>query len=277
MSKRQACRILDLARSTNRYTSMKAADPVLAERIKAIACDRPRFGYKRICLLIRAEGTKVNHKRVYRIYRDLNLAVRKRGRRKYHWGRRTPKETPLAPNDRWSMDFTSDTLSDGRRFRTLNIIDDFSRECLEIEVSRSIPGKRVIAVLERLRWQRGLPKEIVVDNGPEFTCIDMIMWACNNRVNLHFIEPGKPIQNAFVESFNGRFRDECLNQYWFTSIEDAATLISKWKHDYNTLRPHSALGNMTPLQFRLAAEEANPLLKENKLDLTGNIKLAAVS
>jgi putative transposase len=122
MSKRQACRILDLARSTYRYTSTKAADPVLAERIKAIACDRPRFGYKRNCLLIRAEGTKVNHKRVYRIYRDLNLAVRKRGRRKYHWGRRTPKETPLAPNDRWSMDLTSDTLSDGRRFRTLNII-----------------------------------------------------------------------------------------------------------------------------------------------------------
>jgi putative transposase len=268
---------MNLARSTHHYACKRRSDEALAVRIKAIASERPRFGYKRICLLVRGEGTLVNHKRVYRVYRELNLAVRKRGRRKYFWGRRCPKETPESSNIRWSMDFTSDTLSNGGKFRTLNIIDDFSRECLEIEVSRRLPGARVIAVFNRLRWHRGLPKKIVVDNGPEFTCKAMIKWACNNQVNLHFIKPGKPIQNAFVESFNGRFRDECLNQYWFTNLPDAQTTIELWKHDYNEKRPHSALGNMTPLQYRLAAEEKEQTFKGGKLDSTGNVKLAAVS
>lgn len=175
------------------------------------------------------------------------------------------------------MDFTSDTLADGGKFRTLNIIDDFSRECLEIEVSPRLPSKRVIAVLDRLRWQRGLPLEIVVDNGPEFTSKAMIQWACNNGVNLHFIDPGKPIQNAFVESFNGRFRDECLNQYWFKSLWDAQEIIEKWKRDYNTNRPHSSLGNLTPQQFRELEEEKRKHLESVILDLTGKNKLAAVS
>jgi putative transposase len=153
------------------------------------------------------------------------------------------------------MDFVHDTLSNGRRIRILNIIDDFSRECLAIEVGYGLPSKRVIDVLDRLRHVRGLPKEIVMDNGPEFTSKAMIIWACNAGVNLHFIKPGKPTQNAFVESFNGRFRDECLNQYWFTSFEEANRLIQVWKHDYNNVRPHSALNNLTPAQFAKLKEE----------------------
>ncbi len=243
-----------MPRSTERYKHKRVPDAALAEKIKTIAGERPRFGYRRICVLVNSGTEVVNHKRVYRIYREQNLAVRKRGRRKYFWGRKTPKEQPLTPNTRWSMDFTSDTLSHGGKFRTLNIIDDCTRECLEIEVSRSLPSAAVIAVLERLEWCRGLPKEIVVDNGPEFTSKKMIKWACNKGVNLHYIDPGKPIQNAFVESFNGRFRDECLNQYWFTSLPDANEIIAAWKVDYNENRPHSSLGNLTPEQFRQEAE-----------------------
>ncbi len=276
ISKRKACELVGLARSTERYKHRRVPDEALVEKIKAIAGKRPRFGYRRICTLLNAGSEVVNHKRVYRIYREQNLAVRKRGRRKYFWGRRAPKEQPHAPNDRWSMDFTSDTLSHGGKFRTLNIIDDCTRECLEIEVSRSLPSASVIAVLERLEWCRGLPKEIVVDNGPEFTSKAMIKWACNKGVNLHYIDPGKPIQNAFVESFNGRFRDECLNQYWFTSLSDANEIISAWKIDYNENRPHSSLGNLTPEQFRQQAE----LKLQNrgeKLSSIGNMVLAAVS
>ncbi len=246
---------MQLHRSVCRYQSKKKPDLDLIESIKAIAAERPRFGYPRIHALLKAKGLRVNRKRVYRIYRDLGLAVRKRGRRKYYWGRLTPKEEALGLNQRWSMDFVHDTLSNGRRIRALNIIDDFSRECLAIELGYGLPSARVIDVLERLRHVRGLPKEIVLDNGPEFTSKAMIIWACNARVNLHFIKPGKPTQNAFVESFNGRFRDECLNQHWFTSFEEANKLIQLWKHDYNNIRPHSALNNSTPAQFAKSKEE----------------------
>ena len=170
LSRRNACKLVDLARSTCSYKSKKVPDLGLTEEIREIAGDRPRFGYRRISIMASARaGKAINHKRVYRIYRELNLAVRKRGRRKYFWGRKTPKETPCVPNSRWSMDFTSDTLANGGKFRTLNIIDDCTRECLAIEVSRRLPSYRVIEVLERLRYTRGLPKEIVTDNGPEFT------------------------------------------------------------------------------------------------------------
>jgi putative transposase len=276
ISKRKACELVNLPRSTERYKHKRVPDVALAEKIRTIAGERPRFGYRRICVLVNSGTEVVNHKRVYRIYREQNLAVRKRGRRKYFWGRKTPKEQPLAPNTRWSMDFTSDTLSHGGKFRTLNIIDDCTRECLEIEVSRSLPSATVIAVLERLEWCRGLPKEIVVDNGPEFTSKKMIKWACNKGVNLHYIDPGKPIQNAFVESFNGRFRDECLNQYWFTGLADANEIIAAWKVDYNENRPHSSLGNLTPEQFRQQAELRIKNQGE-KLSSIGKVNLAAVS
>lgn len=255
LSERQACNIVQLHRSVCRYESKRPADLELAENIKSIAAERPRFGYLRIHALLRAQGLNINHKRVYRIYRDLGLAVRKRGRRKYFWGRINPKEEAFGLNQRWSMDFVHDTLSDGRRIRALNIIDDCSRECLAIELGYGLPSRRVIDVLERLRHTRGLPKEIVIDNGPEFTSKTMIIWACNAGVNLHFIKPGKPTQNAFVESFNGRFRDECLNQHWFTSFEEANRIVQLWKHDYNNVRPHSALGNLPPAQYARTKEE----------------------
>ena len=239
-------------------------------------CDLPAKNHANMHLMVNLSGKLVNHKRIYRLYRELNLAVRKRGRRKYFWGRKTPKELPIAPNTRWSMDFTSDGLSDGGKFRTLNIIDDCTRECVEIEVARSLPSATVIAILNRLSWTRGLPKEIVVDNGPEFTSKKMTKWACNNGVNLHFIEPGKPIQNALVESFNGRFRDECLNAYWFTTLSDAKEIISDWKRDYNENRPHSSLNNMTPKQFRKYVEEMIAKHGE-KISSIGNVDLANVS
>lgn len=249
MSQRRACEIVQLHRSVCRYQSKKKSELELIDKIKTIAAERPRFGYPRIHALLQASGICVNRKRVYRLYRTLGLAVRKRGRRKYFWGRLTPKEEALHLNQRWSMDFVHDTLSNGRKIRTLNIIDDCSRECLAIELGYGLPSERVIDVLERLRHVRGLPKEIVIDNGPEFTSKRMIIWACNAGVNLHFIKPGKPTQNAFVETFYGRFRDECLNQHWFTSFTEANKIIQLWRHEYNNLRPHSALNNLTPAQF----------------------------
>jgi putative transposase len=251
LSERHACKVAQLHRSVCRYKGRSPQLPELElqDAIKTIAAERPRFGYLRVHAMLRAEGYAVNHKRVYRIYRDLGLAVRRKGRRKYFWGRLAPKENASQPNERWSMDFVHDTTHSGTQFRALNIIDDCTRECLAIEVATSIGGRGVIDVLERLRATRGLPKEIVVDNGPEFTCKAMIIWACNAGVNLHFIKPGKPTQNAFVESFNGRLRDECLNLHWFTSLEQANRIIQLWKHDCNNTRPHGALGNMTPAAF----------------------------
>lgn len=255
ISERQACNVVQLHRSACRYKSKRAPDLELIDSIKTIAAERPRFGYLRIHALLRAGGHMVNHKRVYRIYRELGLAVRSKGRRKFFWGRTHPKEQALRINDRWSMDFVHDALSSGRRIRALNIIDDCTRESLAIEVDYGLPGRRVIDVLERLKHTRGLPKEIVVDNGPEFTCKAMIIWACNAGVNLHFTKPGKPTQNAFVESFNGRFRDECLNQHWFTNLQEANRIIQLWRHDYNNVRPHGALDNLAPARFAFLQEE----------------------
>jgi len=213
------------------------------------AAARPRFGYRRIHVLLRREGELVNHKRVYRLYRDLGLLVRRRRRKRVLPMLRRPKPTPAAPNERWSMDFTADTLADARSFRTLNLVDDFSRECVAIEVARSIPGEWVTRVLDRLAAERGLPRTIVVDNEPEFAGRALDQWAFERGVELHFIEPGKPVQNCFVESFNGKFRDECLNLNWFTSLSDAIKKIEAWRVDYNRHRPHSSLGDLTPEEF----------------------------
>lgn len=259
LSERHACKVAQLHRSVCRYESKASSLPdiELSDAIKTIAAERPRFGYLRIHAMLRAEGYSVNHKRVYRLYRDLGLAVRNKGRRKFFWGRVAPKEGSGERNQRWSMDFVHDTTYNGSRFRMLNIIDDCTRECLAIEVATSLGGRQVIEVLERLKTTRGLPKEIVVDNGPEFTCKAMIIWACNAGVNLHFIKPGKPTQNALVESFNGRLRDECLNLHWFTSVEQADRIIQVWKHDYNNVRPHGSLGNLTPAAFARKLEDEN--------------------
>jgi putative transposase len=199
------------------------------------------------------EGMRVNRKCLYRLYRLENLGVRRRRRRRLASMPRQPRPMPSQANVRWSMDFTHDMLADGRRFRTLNLVDDFTRECLAIEVDTSLPGRRVVRVLEQLAESRGLPKAIVIDNGPEFAGRTLDAWAFERGVELLFIRPGKPIENAFIESFNGRFRDECLNSHWFTGLDDARHRIETWRLDYNQVRPHSALGGKTPAEFASAA------------------------
>ena len=242
--------MIGLSTATWRY--QRQADPTnttLLERLKAHAADRPRFGYRRLHTLVDREGLRVNHKRVYGVYRDAGLQVRRRRRKRLTRGQRIPLPTPTRRGERWSMDFMADTLADGRGFRTLNIVDDFTRECVAIEVDRSLPGLRVVRVLDRLAETIGLPNLLVMDNGPEFSGRALDTWAYARGVQLRFIRPGKPIENAFVESFNGKFRDECLNEHWFASVAEARMLIDAWRLDYNTVRPHSALHGATPEQF----------------------------
>lgn len=201
-------------------------------------------------MLLKREGFHVNHKKLRRIYREENLLVRVRKRKKLKAMVRVPIPSPEKANERWSMDFVSDQLGrSGRRFRLLNIVDDFTRESVAIDVAHSIPGERVARVLEFLKMFRGLPKVIVVDNGSEFSGRAMDEWAHKNNVKLDFIRPGKPVENAFIESFNGKIRDECLNENWFSSLEDAARTIEEWRIDYNKNRPHSSLGGLSPEEF----------------------------
>jgi len=249
-SLRRACRLIGLSTSTWRYE--RQPDPMntqLLERLKAHAADRPRFGYRRLHTLVDREGLHVNHKRVYGVYRGAGLQVRRRRRKRLTRGQRVPLPLPSRRGERWSMDFMVDTLADGRGFRTLNIVDDFTRECVAIEADRSLPGLRVVRVLDRLAETIGLPDTLVMDNGPEFSGRALDTWAYTRAVQLRFIRPGKPIENAFVESFNGKFRDECLNEHWFASVAEARALIEAWRVDYNTVRPHSALHGATPEQF----------------------------
>ena len=250
VSERRACRGLGMPRSSHRYRSRKVDSPQLVTALRKHAAERPRFGYRRLHVLLRRDGHMVNHKRVYRIYRAEGLIVRRRIRKRIAAAARVPLALPNRPNERWSMDFVSDQLVDGRVFRTLNVVDDLTRECLAIEVDTSISGFRVARVLAALVAGRGRPVAIVCDNGPEFTSKALDAWAHARGVALHFIRPGKPIENAYVESFNGRFRDECLNQTWFTDLGHARREIAAWRQDYNHVRPHSSLGNFTPIEFK---------------------------
>jgi putative transposase len=249
MSERRACRALGHARSSCRYVSRRTAVQGLLDEMRRHAMERPRFGYRRIHLLLRRGGWQVNHKRVYRLYRAEGLAVRRRKRKRLYLGARTVLPPPSRPNERWSMDFTMDTLATGRKFRTLNIVDDFTRECLAIEVDTSLGGYRVVRVLDRLAALRNLPPVIVTDNGPEFAGRALDAWAYAAKVKIHFIRPGKPVENCYIESFNGKFRDECLNEHWFTDLADAKDKIEIWRTDYNEVRPHSSLGNATPKEY----------------------------
>lgn len=248
-SERQACKIIGLPRSTFRYEPLPDKNGWLRQRLKELASQRRRFGSPRLCVLLRREGKIVNHKRVERIYREEGLSLRKRKKKRATAALRVVLPTPTEPNKRWSMDFVSDQLCDGRKFRSLTIVDDFSRESPAIEVDTSLPGKRVTRVLDRLAETRGLPTAIVVDNGPEFAGSELDSWAHERGVKLCFIRPGKPVENAYIESFNGKFRDECLNEHWFTSIKDAQVKIEAWRKDYNRHRPHSSLGNLSPEEF----------------------------
>jgi putative transposase len=249
VSERRAARFTGFSRSSARYRSTRDPQEALCGRIRDWAAQKPRWGYRMIHLMLQREGWTVNRKRVQRLYRAEGLAVRRRGKRKRAQMPRLIRTELKHPNERWSMDFVSDTLSNGRRFRCLNIVDEFSRECLAIEVSHSLPAVRVIEVLERVRTQRSLPAVIVTDNGSEFTSRAFDAWAYARGVKIDYIQPGKPIQNCFVESFNGTFRDDCLNAHWFVSLLRAKLTIEQWRVEYNSSRPHSSLRGLTPTEY----------------------------
>jgi len=227
----------------------------LRQRIKDIAAARVRYGYRRIHVLLQREGWKVNHKRVRRLYREEGLNLRlKRPRRHVTAARRMDRPAIGSANEVWAMDFVSDALFNGKRFRALTVVDVFTRESLAIEVDQGLKGDQVVGVLERLKFQRGTaPAKIRVDNGPEFVSKVLDHWAYINGVVLDFSRPGKPTDNAYVESFNGRLRDECLNTHWFLSLDDARVKIEAWRRHYNEDRPHTSLGYLTPTEFASSA------------------------
>ena len=245
----RACGLIGISRSVYAYQSRRPDDTALKDKLCSLAAQKRRYGYRRLHILLVREGITINRKKTYRIYREAGLTVRRRKRKRIAGVERIPAPLPKAPNVSWSMDFVSDGLADGRRIRCLNIVDDYTRECLAIEVDSSLTGRRVASVMDQLRESRGLPMSITLDNGPEFAGQILDEWAYTNGVKLSFIEPGKPTQNCFVESFNGRFRDECLNEHWFLSMRHAREVIESWRIEYNEERPHSSLGNLTPREF----------------------------
>lgn len=255
MSERRACQVLGCCRMTMRYHATRIDDGLLRERMKAIAHERRRFGYRRLHVLLRREGHVVNHKRLFRIYREEKLTVRRRGGRKRAMGTRAPMLIPMAPNQRWSLDFVSDQMTDCRRFRVLTVVDDCTRECLALVADTSLSGLRVARELEALIARRGKPAMIVSDNGTEFTSNAILSFADRMRIDWHYIAPGKPIQNAFIESFNGRLRDELLNETLFPSLSHVRATVASWRADYNLNRPHSRLGWLTPAEY---ADTFNP-------------------
>ena len=254
MSERRACEVIGCVRMTMRYRSKRPGDGPLRERLRELAQERRRFGYRRLHILLRRDGYVVNHKRLFRLYREERLTVRKRGGRKRALGTRAPMIVPSRPNDRWSLDFVSDQLVDGRRFRILAIVDDCTRECLALAADTSLSGQRVARELDSLVMSRGKPKMVVSDNGTELTSNAILSWADEALVQWHYIAPGKPVQNAFIESFNGRLRDELLNDTLFRSLPQARFVLETWRQDYNTSRPHSRLGWLAPAAYAAQLE-----------------------
>jgi putative transposase len=247
VSERRACELLGLSRSVRRYT-LKVEDSEVVKRIKQIAKKHRRYGYRRIHDTLIKERV-INHKKVYRLYTILDLKYRRKRKKRS----RMLVQSPIIPaserNQRWSMDFMSDSLYGSRRFRILNIIDDFGREAILGHADLSISGVRLVRLMDRIKETRPLPRQIVVDNGPEFTSKAFLEWADKNHVDIHFIDKGKPTQNALIESYNGKFRDECLNEHWFQDIKEARIAIQEWLDHYNTDRPHSSLGGLSPYEF----------------------------
>jgi len=229
--------------------------------MRELADTRRRFGCRRLHVLLKREHLVVNHKRTERIYKEEHLSLRVRRRRKTASHGRVAIKKAEDVNELWAMDFLQDSLFDGRKTRVLAIIDMFTRECLRLEVDTSLQGRRVVTALSQIASMRGLPEHIIVDNGPEFISNVLDAWAYERGIKLHFIRPGKPVDNAYMESFNGKLRDECLNQNWFMSLGHARQVIEEWRVDYNMVRPHSSLDDMTPGEFRLATE--NKLIYSN--------------
>ena len=246
LSERRACAVLGFDRSSVRYGGSRGDDADLRGRLRALAGQRRRFGWRRLKILLAREGIAPNHKRLRRVYAEERLQVRRRGGRKRALGTRAPVAVPQGPNQRWSVDFVSDALGDGRRFRVLAVVDDHTRECLALVADTSLSGVRVARELDALIAARDRPLVVVSDNGTELTSTAILRWCQERRVEWHYIAPGKPQQNAFVESFLGRLRDECLNETLFRSLGHARAVLSAWRADYNHVRPHGGLGGLTP-------------------------------
>lgn len=255
----RAYKLVGLRSSTYYYKKTSSRDDdKLKQKITEVAQARVRWGCPRIYEIVRREGFKDNYKRVERLYAQMGLSIRKRPKKKLRGHLRLILPEPQRPNHIWSMDFVSETLFDHRRFRTFNIVDDFTRESIVMYSDRSIKSEKLVNIFNKLKVSRGLPQMIVCDNGPEFISQNLDIWAYQNNVQLKFIQPGKPVQNAYIESFNGKFRDECLNQHWFLNLEEAKYEIEKWRKDYNENRPHSSLKMKTPNEFA----------REYRMDLT---------
>ena len=249
LSERRACRLVGLSRDSYRNLPVATAqNQTLTGAIIDIAQARRRFGYRRIHDLLRPEFPGVNHKRVYRLYREANLSVRKRRKKRIH-SERIPLQIAQTINEVWSMDFVSDALANGRRLKCLTVADDFSHECVDIAVDFGISGQYVTRALDQVATFRGYPSAVRTDNGPEFTSRAFIAWTQAHGIRHLLIQPGKPMQNGYIESFNGKFRDECLNEHWFETLAQARTAIAAWRQDYNELRPHSSCGRMPPAKF----------------------------
>ncbi len=253
ISERRACALIGLSRTVLHYASSgEARNAQIRSRILALAAERRRFGYRRIHVMLRREGVQANVKRVYRLYRQEKLQVRRRRKRHGVAVERRPLIRPERPNQVWSIDFVSDSLESGRRLKCLTIVDDFTKEAVDIVVDHGISGQYVTRVLEAAGRFRALPQTIRTDQGPEFTGKAMDAWAYSHGIEVRLIEAGKPTQNAYVESFNGKFRDECLNEHWFATLAEARRQIAAWRIDYNENRPHSSLANVTPAEFAAA-------------------------
>jgi putative transposase len=267
VSQRRACQVIGADRTSIRYRSRKPDDGVVRIRLRELAAIRRRFGYRRLDILLRREGTRMNHKKLRRLYAEERLQVRRRRGRKRALGTRAPMTLPQGPNQRWSLDFVSDTFTDSRRFRILAVVDDFTRECLCLVADTSLSGMRVARELDTIVAKRGRPAMCVSDNGTELTSMAILRWSQETAIEWHYIAPGKPQQNAFVESFNGRLRDELLNETLFSSLAHAREVLADWKDDYNTVRPHSALGNLPPAAY--ANNSASAMQRDGTLRLRG--------
>lgn len=249
-SERRACRLIGFNRTSKRYQPIKDLEnEAIKERLAELAARWKRFGYRRLHILLCREGKAINHKRVYRLYKQAGLSIRKRKKKCPSEKRGRPQAANLLPNSRWSLDFVSDATALGRRYRVLTVIDETTRECLALEVDTSLTGERVKSVLNRISLFRGYPLEVLTDNGSEFTSVALSEWTFTKGIGHLFIDPGKPIQNAYIESFNGKFRDECLNEHWFRNLTEAKDIIEQWRLEYNHTRPHSSLGNLTPSEY----------------------------
>jgi len=253
VSQRRVCELMGVAESSQRYASRKNDEALRANLVEA-AREKPRWGYRRLQLKLEEKGLHVNHKRVYRVYREAGLMIRRK-RRKRLLRAGFVRPTVTGANQEWALDFVHDAAESGRKFRVMSVIDVYTRECLALEVDTSFAGRRVTRELERIVAERGVPEAIRCDNGPEFTSRHFLAWGIERKIDLVHIEPGRPVQNAFVESFHGKLRDECLNASWFGSLFEARVKIASWREEYNEERPHSSLGYLAPREFarRIAA------------------------